>query len=70
VERSSAPSARRATTSLAPAARSRREVCPPVPQGFVNAKHIYEALLTGPQQMPVFSDHVLTPEDKADVIAT
>ena len=35
----------------------------------VSAKHIYEALLTGPQQMPVFSDHVLTPEDKADVIA-
>ena len=30
----------------------------------VSAKHIYEAMLTGPQQMPVFSDHVLTPEDK------
>ena len=35
----------------------------------VTKKHIYEALLTGPQQMPVFSDAVLTPEDKADVIA-
>ena len=35
----------------------------------VSAKHIYEALLTGPQQMPVFSDQVLTPQDKADVIA-
>jgi len=35
----------------------------------VTEKHIYEALLTGPQQMPVFSDAVLTPEDKADVIA-
>jgi ubiquinol-cytochrome c reductase cytochrome c subunit len=34
-----------------------------------DAKHIYEAMLTGPQQMPVFSDHVLLPEDKRDVIA-
>jgi ubiquinol-cytochrome c reductase cytochrome c subunit len=32
-------------------------------------KHIYEAMLTGPQQMPVFSDQVMTPEDKRDVIA-
>jgi ubiquinol-cytochrome c reductase cytochrome c subunit len=35
----------------------------------VSAKHIYEALLTGPQQMPVFSDGVLTPQDKLDIIA-
>jgi ubiquinol-cytochrome c reductase cytochrome c subunit len=35
----------------------------------VSEKHIYEALVTGPQQMPVFSDQVLTPQDKADVIA-
>ena len=35
----------------------------------VTEKHIYEALLTGPQQMPVFSDSVLTPQDKDDVIA-
>ncbi len=35
----------------------------------VSNKHIYEALLTGPQQMPVFSDAVLTPEDKRDIIA-
>ncbi len=35
----------------------------------VSAKHIYEALLTGPQQMPVFSDNVLTPEDKRKIIA-
>ncbi len=35
----------------------------------VSQKHIFEALLTGPQQMPVFSDQVLTPEDKRDVIA-
>jgi ubiquinol-cytochrome c reductase cytochrome c subunit len=32
-------------------------------------KHIYEAMLTGPQQMPVFSNAVMTPEDKRDVIA-
>lgn len=32
-------------------------------------KHIYEAMLTGPQQMPVFSDQVLQPEDKRDLIA-
>jgi ubiquinol-cytochrome c reductase cytochrome c subunit len=35
----------------------------------VSAKHMYEAMLTGPQQMPVFSDEVLTPEDKENVIA-
>lgn len=35
----------------------------------VSNKHIYEALLTGPQQMPVFNDAVLTPEDKRDIIA-
>jgi ubiquinol-cytochrome c reductase cytochrome c subunit len=32
-------------------------------------QHIYEAMLTGPGQMPVFSDEVLTPEDKRDIIA-
>jgi ubiquinol-cytochrome c reductase cytochrome c subunit len=35
----------------------------------VSSKHIYEALLTGPQQMPVFSNGVLTPQDKRDIIA-
>ena len=35
----------------------------------VSAKHIYEAMLTGPQQMPVFSNDVLTPSDKRDIIA-
>jgi ubiquinol-cytochrome c reductase cytochrome c subunit len=35
----------------------------------VDAKHIYEAMLTGPQQMPVFSDKVLKPEEKREVIA-
>ena len=35
----------------------------------VTNKHIYEAMLTGPQQMPVFSDQVMTPQDKRDIIA-
>jgi ubiquinol-cytochrome c reductase cytochrome c subunit len=35
----------------------------------VAKQHIYEAMLTGPQQMPVFSNAVLTPEDKRDIIA-
>ncbi|WP_336704857.1 cytochrome c [Micrococcus terreus] len=35
----------------------------------VSEKHIYEAMATGPQNMPVFSDANLTPEDKRDVIA-
>jgi quinol---cytochrome-c reductase cytochrome c subunit len=35
----------------------------------VSEKHIFEAMLTGPQQMPVFSDEVLTPDDKRNIIA-
>ncbi|GAB3666954.1 c-type cytochrome [Nocardioides korecus] len=35
----------------------------------VSEKHIYEAMLTGPQQMPVFADKVLTPQDKRDIIS-
>jgi ubiquinol-cytochrome c reductase cytochrome c subunit len=35
----------------------------------VSNKHIYEAMLTGPQQMPVFSDEVLSPQDKQQIIA-
>ena len=35
----------------------------------VEPVHIYEAMLTGPQNMPVFNDANLTPEDKRDVIA-
>ncbi|PJJ72131.1 ubiquinol-cytochrome c reductase cytochrome c subunit [Diaminobutyricimonas aerilata] len=34
----------------------------------VSAVHIYEAMVTGPQNMPVFNDLNLTPEDKADII--
>ena len=32
-------------------------------------KHIYEAMVTGPQNMPVFSDANISPEDKQDIIA-
>jgi ubiquinol-cytochrome c reductase cytochrome c subunit len=35
----------------------------------VTEKHIYEAMLTGPQQMPVFSDDVIKPDEKRDIIA-
>jgi ubiquinol-cytochrome c reductase cytochrome c subunit len=35
----------------------------------VSAKHMFEAMLTGPQQMPVFSDQVLSPEDKLQIIS-
>jgi len=35
----------------------------------VSEKHIYEAMATGPQNMPVFSDANLKPEDKRDIIA-
>lgn len=35
----------------------------------VDEKHIYEAMLTGPQSMDVFSNGNISPEDKRDVIA-
>lgn len=35
----------------------------------VQPKHIYEAMLTGPQSMPNFTDTNLDPKAKADVIA-
>ena len=31
--------------------------------------HIYEAMLTGPQSMPVFNEANISPEDKRDIIA-
>ncbi|WP_237189157.1 cytochrome bc1 complex diheme cytochrome c subunit [Rothia nasimurium] len=34
----------------------------------VSEKHIYEAMETGPQNMPVFNDANITPEEKRDVI--
>ncbi|MET4135815.1 c-type cytochrome [Pseudarthrobacter sp. PvP090] len=34
----------------------------------VSGKHIYEAMVTGPQNMPVFSDANIGPEGKRDII--
>ena len=34
----------------------------------VKGKHVYEAMETGPQNMPVFSDDNMTPQDKHDII--
>jgi ubiquinol-cytochrome c reductase cytochrome c subunit len=35
----------------------------------VTARHMYEAMITGPQSMPVFSDGTLDPDAKREVIA-
>ncbi|MDP5225992.1 MULTISPECIES: cytochrome c [Arthrobacter] len=34
----------------------------------VSSAHIYEAMVTGPQNMPVFSDANISPESKRDII--
>ena len=34
----------------------------------VSAQHIYEAMVTGPQNMPVFNDNNISPQDKANII--
>jgi ubiquinol-cytochrome c reductase cytochrome c subunit len=34
----------------------------------IEPKHIYEAMITGPQAMPVFSDKTITPKEKMDII--
>jgi ubiquinol-cytochrome c reductase cytochrome c subunit len=34
----------------------------------VEPRYIYEAMITGPQSMPVFSDALITPEEKRNVI--
>ncbi|HEY2237204.1 MAG TPA: c-type cytochrome [Streptosporangiaceae bacterium] len=40
---------------------------PPLTQA--SSKQIYEAMLTGPEAMPVFNDSTITPQDKRDIIA-
>ena len=35
----------------------------------VDPAHVYEAMVTGPQNMPVFNDLNIEPEDKANIIA-
>jgi ubiquinol-cytochrome c reductase cytochrome c subunit len=34
----------------------------------VSARHIYEAMLTGPQSMPVFGDGTMKPQDKKEIL--
>jgi ubiquinol-cytochrome c reductase cytochrome c subunit len=42
---------------------------PPLDRSDVTPVQIYEAMLTGPQAMPVFNDTTLTPKDKQAIIA-
>lgn len=35
----------------------------------IDPAYVYEAMVTGPQNMPVFNDLNITPEDKANIIA-
>ncbi|MBA9006668.1 MULTISPECIES: cytochrome bc1 complex diheme cytochrome c subunit [Thermomonospora] len=42
---------------------------PPLSDDDVTPTQIYEAMLTGPQAMPVFNDTTLTPEQKKAIIA-
>jgi quinol---cytochrome-c reductase cytochrome c subunit len=37
--------------------------------GEANPQQIYTAMLTGPQNMPKFSDRQLSPEEKADIVS-
>lgn len=48
-------------------ALTRGKLAPPLHD--IEGKHIYEAMLTGPQSMPVFADTNLSPDAKRDVIA-
>ena len=48
-------------------ALTRGKYAPPVIG--VEPQHVYEAMDTGPQNMPVFNDANLSPDDKRDVIA-
>jgi ubiquinol-cytochrome c reductase cytochrome c subunit len=34
----------------------------------VEAKHVYEAMITGPQSMPKFDDRTITPQEKLSII--
>ena len=64
----SGSTARRATPSAAAVARSRR-ASPPRRWRTSTDRDIYAAMLTGPQNMPVFGDNQLSPEEKRDIIA-
>ena len=64
----SGSTAPRATTSPGAAARCRRAS---TPRRWTRhrRRQIYAAMLTGPQNMPKFTDRQLTPEEKKDIIA-
>ncbi len=38
------------------------------PLAGVDPKYIYEAMISGPQNMPVFNDNNISPQDKANII--
>ena len=40
------------------------------PEINTSPTHTYEAMLTGPQNMPVFNDAYLTPEEKRDIVTS
>uniref|UniRef100_UPI00245864B9 c-type cytochrome n=1 Tax=Nocardia abscessus TaxID=120957 RepID=UPI00245864B9 len=42
---------------------------PPPPRAPASEQQIYAAMLTGPQNMPKFSDRQLSPEEKRDIVA-
>ncbi|TYK47982.1 c-type cytochrome [Actinomadura decatromicini] len=42
---------------------------PPLSESDVTPTQMYEAMLTGPQAMPVFNDTTLTPQDKQAIIS-
>ncbi len=48
-------------------ALTRGKYAPPL--DGVSPKHVYEAMQTGPQSMPVFNDANIAPEEKRDIIA-
>ena len=48
-------------------ALTRGKYAPPI-EG-ISGQHIYEAMTTGPQAMPVFNDANISPENKRDIIA-
>ena len=48
-------------------ALTRGKYAPPLRD--VEGKHVYEAMVTGPQSMPVFNDTNISPEGKNDIIA-
>ncbi len=41
----------------------------PLENGKLSYANIYEAMVTGPQSMPVFNDNTITVEEKRDIIA-